>query len=752
MPVESDSSGVFDSAAFREMTLTVLLEALDLADNLAMMSERVVQQVRALTGAKTVVLMQCLHESLGAGHRIVGLEPMRRRAMAESAEVDRLAELTHALACSVLWQPTGGGEATALLAKLECGLSIATPLRVGNVRLGCLLVLGLPEDEYGIRQVVQTLDMLSTVIALMFRTAILHETQEVTIAERTKELAEANEELRIEILQRGRTEERLRQSERELAVRNRIANVFLTVPDNQIYAEVLKIVLDATRSRLGIFGYIDEDGALVVPSMVGQVAEECQVPGWTGTFPRDTWGESIWPRAIRQKKTLYSNARSTQLPPGHLQIHRNISFPIVHWGEVIGLLQIANKDSDYDQEDILTVERIGATIAPILFARLQREQEERRREQSEASVKVERDRLQALMNGLSQTGIGVDIIGVDYKILALNDVLREKFGDPANVPCYSHYLGFNEPCEFCPMKIALTSGKVERVELSAIDGRYYELFSAPYPDQDGIVDKAIEVIVDITDRKAVEQEREKMIAKLEAQNAELERFTYTVSHDLRSPLITINGYVGMLRQDLAEGDSASVAQDLAGIAGAAEKMDKLLHDVLELSRIGRVVNPSENVPLGELAQEAIELSGGLAKSRNIRFNIATDLPVVFGDRVRLLEVLQNLIENAVKYMGGQPQPRIEIGWQRDGDTTVCWVRDNGIGIEPRYHEKVFGLFEQLQPTAGGTGIGLSLVKRIVEEHQGCIWVESDGLGAGSTFYFTLPLATPAETLEAEQRQ
>ncbi|NQU20134.1 MAG: GHKL domain-containing protein, partial [Candidatus Nealsonbacteria bacterium] len=110
---------------------------------------------------------------------------------------------------------------------------------------------------------------------------------------------------------------------------------------------------------------------------------------------------------------------------------------------------------------------------------------------------------------------------------------------------------------------------------------------------------------------------------------------------------------------------------------------------------------------------------------------------VFADRRRLLEVLQNLIDNAVKYMGDQPRPRIEIGSRRDGNETVCYVRDNGIGIDPRYGERIFGLFDQLDQSIDGTGIGLALARRIIEIHGGRIWVESDGLGHGSTFCFTV---------------
>ena len=117
--------------------------------------------------------------------------------------------------------------------------------------------------------------------------------------------------------------------------------------------------------------------------------------------------------------------------------------------------------------------------------------------------------------------------------------------------------------------------------------------------------------------------------------------------------------------------------------------------------------------------------------------------MLYGDQPRLLEVLQNLVENAVKYMGDQPKPRIEIGARRENDRDVCYVRDNGVGIEARYHHKVFGLFDKLQPDSEGSGVGLALAKRIVEVHGGRIWIESEGSGRGSTFCFSIPPKTKA---------
>lgn len=250
----------------------------------------------------------------------------------------------------------------------------------------------------------------------------------------------------------------------------------------------------------------------------------------------------------------------------------------------------------------------------------------------------------------------------------------------------------------------------------------------------------IALVRDVTKRKQVEHERERLIAELEAKNAELERFTYTVSHDLKSPLVTIKGFLGLLEKDVANGNAHRIEQDIQRIKVATDRMDQLLRELLELSQIGRVVNETETVSLSELAHEAITLVAGQIADRGVEVVITPDIPNVVGDRLRLLEVFQNLIDNAVKFMGTQPAPCIEIGaLEKDGET-LCYVRDNGAGVDSKYHEKVFGLFERLDTRSEGTGIGLALVKRIIEVHGGRIWLESEGLGRGSTFFFTLPTA------------
>ncbi|MFA4876016.1 MAG: PAS domain S-box protein [Methanoregula sp.] len=250
---------------------------------------------------------------------------------------------------------------------------------------------------------------------------------------------------------------------------------------------------------------------------------------------------------------------------------------------------------------------------------------------------------------------------------------------------------------------------------------------------------------DITSRKRAEVLQEQLIRELEQKNAELERFTYTVSHDLKSPLITIKGFTGLLEDDIRKGDQARLKKDLHRIMTAADTMQELLSDLLELSRIGRVVSPPEKVSFGTIAHEAVDLLAGSLAERSIEVEIADGLPEVSVDHARIREVLVNLLENSIKFSAGQPDPVIRIGVDTSGAEPVFFVQDNGIGIDPRYLERIFKLFERLDVSTHGTGIGLPIARRIIEVHGGKIWAESEGPMKGTTIRFTLHGALTGST-------
>lgn len=293
--------------------------------------------------------------------------------------------------------------------------------------------------------------------------------------------------------------------------------------------------------------------------------------------------------------------------------------------------------------------------------------------------------------------------------------------------------------EFPSVRAMQEQSIVRNIEMGMItednDTIWTEVSAAPL----SLVDKTCVVVTnDITARKLTEIERGRLVAELESKNTELERFSYAVSHDLKAPLFTIQGFVGFLEKDILAGNSERIKNDITRITTAIEKMQQLLNQLLELSRAGRIMNPLEEISLDVIVHDAVDLVAGRVADKHVAIEIAPDLPVIYCDRVRLTQVMQNLIDNAIKFMGKQPKPCIWIGQRTEKAEPIFFVRDNGIGITQENMHRVFSLFDKLDLNAEGTGLGLALIKRIIEAHGGKIWIESEGLGKGSTFCFTIP--------------
>jgi len=254
----------------------------------------------------------------------------------------------------------------------------------------------------------------------------------------------------------------------------------------------------------------------------------------------------------------------------------------------------------------------------------------------------------------------------------------------------------------------------------------------------------------ITERKRGEatlaqqtKQLERVNEELERKNTELDQFTYVASHDLQEPLRKVTAFSGMLRQDLGESLSERAEKDLGFITDAARRMQKLVQDLLALSRSGRVALKWERISLNHCAEHAIETLAMRIRERQAEIT-RDDLPQVWGDQTMLTQLYQNLLSNALKFTGAN-RPLIRLTAQRIDGQLILGVRDNGIGIEPKYAEQIFEPFRRLHGRGQyeGTGIGLAICCRTVERHGGEIWVESEK-GKGANFKFTIGEKTPRE--------
>jgi chemotaxis family two-component system sensor kinase Cph1 len=304
--------------------------------------------------------------------------------------------------------------------------------------------------------------------------------------------------------------------------------------------------------------------------------------------------------------------------------------------------------------------------------------------------------------------------------------------------CYE-LIGRNIPCDECATEKALNTKKLEQIEKHLPEyGVYLDCRSNPVLNDKGEVEFIVEQLQDITERKRAEQALVKKSEDLARSNADLAQFAYVASHDLQEPLRTITRFVQLLEKRY-HGKLDQDADEFIGfIVSGTKRMQQIINDLLAYSRVNTKREPPNIMKIEDAIQIAmqnikyvLEESGGTV--------IYDEMPSIIADETQMTQLFQNLIGNALKFHG-EEAPRVEISAVRKGDDWIFSVRDNGIGIDPQYNDRIFEIFQRLHTCEEypGTGIGLAIAKKIVERHQGHIWVESLP-GKGSTFNFTLPV-------------
>jgi PAS domain S-box-containing protein len=298
----------------------------------------------------------------------------------------------------------------------------------------------------------------------------------------------------------------------------------------------------------------------------------------------------------------------------------------------------------------------------------------------------------------------------------------------------------------------IARGKVWKGEIKnrAKDGSFYwvDTTIVPFLNDDGKPRQFVAIRADITERKRaeaellqlnaeLEQRVAKRTAELEAANKELEAFSYSVSHDLRAPLRAISGFAGIVIEDYSAQLPADARHYLERMRNGGERMGELIDDLLAFSRLSRQPVQRQRVDTARMVQETLAEVAPRDNHRLIEMRIG-ELPPCHGDPVLLKQVWTNLLANAVKYARGRSPAIVQIGCDQTNGEAVYFVRDNGVGFDMQYADKLFGVFQRLHRADEfeGTGVGLAIVQRVVHRHGGRVWAEAKP-DCGAAFYFTI---------------
>jgi PAS domain S-box-containing protein len=558
-----------------------------------------------------------------------------------------------------------------------------------------------------------------------------------------------------DITDRKRAEETLRHSEQEKTIRNQIANVFLTIPDEEMYGEILNIVLRLMNSSFGIFGYIGGNGDLVIPSLTRDIWRECQVPDKAIVFPSDSWGESLWGRAIKEKKSFSSDG-PFRTPEGHVHVDHFLAAPMVFGQKTIGLISVANKEGGYTHEDMILLERITGYISPILAARLQRDRQELKRRQAEASLQESEERYRTAIEACND---GVAIVEEDLPIF-----VNQR---------YVEILGYERPEEVLGKPISNLIHPEDRERVARINRlrqggtltpSRYEFKALRKDGKDVHIEisatrtfykgRAVSLTFhrDVTQRKQLEAQLQQA-QKMEA----LGTLAGGVAHDFNNILAVIVGCTDLLllihREDLKS------ERHLIQILDAANRATNLVQQILTFSR-QRTVD-KKPLQLSLIVKEVLKmLRSSLPSTIQIKQYVSPDSGMALADPTQIHQILMNLCTNAAYAMREQgglldvSLSNLDIP-SGNGDNYPdlspgaylrLTVSDTGHGMKREVLERIFDPYFTTKNPGEGTGLGLAVVHGIIQDYKGSIRVHSEP-GQGTTFQILLPRMDHPSVLE-----
>jgi len=548
--------------------------------------------------------------------------------------------------------------------------------------------------------------------------------------------------------------------------------------DKELYSYALNHAVSFTDSAIGFFHLISNDQKTIILDTWNNEAFKTCKTSFKTHYPIEQAGN--WTDCIKVKgPVVYNDFKNSPnrkgFPEGHVSVKRFISVPVFDGDKVKFIFGVGNKIEEYDNHDVIQIQSVANELYKIIKRRqgeqelkearnnLEKQVKERTVELKNAFESVKREAFAASQNAKALKESEVKFRELFNKALDIITLSESRgsglFGNFIEVnDAAVNVLGYTRE-EFLnktPLDLFAPDNKEEVPEFMAeLQKKKYITFESVTITKNGrqipveisvhtfkLGKKRVSLAIarDITERKKSEEELKSTVKKLERSNEELQRFAYVASHDLQEPLRTISSFTQLLERRYKEQLDHDADEFIGYVVEASQRMQRMILDLLEYSRVSTKDEKFKLVNSEIILNRVIEGLKNLIEETNAKIT-HDPLPTVIADENQLYRVFQNIISNAIKFRKENKTPKIHISTSIDKNKNeyIFSFSDNGIGIEPQYFDRIFTIFQRLHTVEEytGSGIGLSISKKIIECHDGQMWVESK-FGKGSIFYFTLP--------------